>query len=988
MGNIIGEGFNKKIKLQVEKRQEVFGTTNKSNYQRYLNGRNAWIKLTSSVNIDENTANSTEGEKVIEKLRKYNIETSPGNTLAKDYVLFGGVSIGDNIRKGLNQTYTIGNSQGFRPMPGITSLDSKNRNRGSLRETNVTIKAYNTEQFTIIDTLYLRLGYTVLIEWGHSVYIDNNGAVKDMTSSDTLSSNFLNGTYKNQEELYKKIIENKLRLEGNYDAIYGKITNFSWSFEQDGTYNINLKIISLGDVIESLKINTIALGKFISSEEKKEAEENLAEADTDSEILIYSANKDSICKLFFDAKELLVKSSRQGSNEGIVTISDEEAKTLGFNSGNDFAMFEEVTRLNENRYYVRLGGFLQYMQDNKLFYDNNETPCIEIDFDEATNLIFTTPYVLSADPRICIVKTSIDMEGLENSPITVFEGLPKDFKEEVAGVLVGKLMNVYINTTYIVKAMESLKDPDNKDKVSLFDLLNYICEGINSSLGNLNTLSPVVDEEENRLYLLDETPLPNKTEIIKAKITDPNTDLTVFEIFGYKPNNSSFITELGIKTEISNNLATMITVGAQANGEAVGEDATAFSKWNNGLTDRVFKVKNSKEDINKVEDENFQKQKEEEIKNTIKEYSNFVTKISEFEFDDSIEEFPTVLTNFLNLLQAEKSQNEKTSSGTLGFIPINLNLTMVGLSGMKIYQKFIVSQNFLPYNYGSTLDFLIKGISHKIDNNGWLTTIESLSIPNTVSNGADQNIKYIKPPLTTTEGKSAPASSSARKALSSQEIQQSQSTLAGIKPGSCLAKVGPNINVPGILIPNQRNQYGRSISVDERKAALQKGYDSTFYEGQFKSGMCGRYTYTHAYNYIQSLNNKPTIRGAIAGGGNTANSPVYWGNLIKLGYTQYVVGKNITKTELTTAISSIQYNLGDVIVYWANENPNDGGASQYGHTQMYIGKNQIKEKIDPGKPPSGWTTDRFTNYGTSFVYRSNDKYPYNCWNILIFRIPY
>ena len=130
-----------------------------------------------------------------------------------------------------------------------------------VQKTNIQIKAYNTEQFAIIDTLYLRLGFTVLIEWGHSIYLTNDGKVKDTTAADTLSSNFLNGVYKNQEQVYKAINDKKIALQGNYDATYGKVTNFSWSFEQDGTYNITLKIVSLGDVIESLKINTIAKGK-------------------------------------------------------------------------------------------------------------------------------------------------------------------------------------------------------------------------------------------------------------------------------------------------------------------------------------------------------------------------------------------------------------------------------------------------------------------------------------------------------------------------------------------------------------------------------------------------------------------------------------------------------------------------------------------------------------------------------------------------------
>ena len=305
-------------------------------------------------------------------------------------------------------------------------------------------------------------------------------------------------------------------------------------------------------------------------------------------------------------------------------------------------MFVEVTRRNEERYYVRLGGFLQYLQDNRLFYNEDGSPCIKIDSDENTNLIFTTPYVLSADPRVCIVKATVDMEGMESPPITVFGDLPKDFKEEVSGVLVGKLMNVYLNMTYIVKTMDSLRNPDNKDAVSLFDLLKSLCDGINSSLGNLNKIEPVIDEEENRLYLLDETPLPNKSEILTTKKPGARTQLTRFEVFGYKPEYSNFITELGIKTEITNNLSSMISIGAQANGQAVGEDATAFSKWNEGLTDRVFKVKKSKDTNTQTPEQQAEEKKNIEKQNadTIKQYSDFVTKMSELNFDDSVDEFP------------------------------------------------------------------------------------------------------------------------------------------------------------------------------------------------------------------------------------------------------------------------------------------------------------------------------------------------------------
>jgi len=965
MGNIIGEGFNKKIHDQVLKRQSVFGATNKAPYQRYLNGRSPWIKLTSSVNLDATR---------VALLATKGITVSTGNELAKNNVLFGGTSIGDTIRKGYDQTYTVGGlSQGYRPMPGITSLESKNRNRGSVRETTIQIKAFNTEQFNIIDVLYLRLGFTVLIEWGHSVYVSNAGVVENMNASNTLSSQFLNGDFADHNACMDAIVTNKKTLDGNYDATYGKISNFSWSFEQDGTYNITLTVLSLGDVIESLKINTIAIGEVPpTAEESEEAAENLANADTESKILEYSKNKDSISKLFFDSKELLNK----GTATGQITLAAEaDVKALGFEGSSDIVMFVETTGWNEERYYVRLGGFLYYLLNNRLFYNKN-VPVIEVDYDENTNLIFTTPYVLSSDPRVCIVQADISMSGKDAK---IFADLPKKFKEKIGDVTVGKLMNVYLNMTYIVKAMDELKDKDGK--VPLYDLLNKICGGINSSLGNVNKISPTIDEENrNKLYFLDETTIPDVSKIIENKNPGASIELTRFEIFGYKPEFSSFITSLGIKTEVTNDLATTISIGAQASGEAVGEDATALSAWNNGCTDRIFPIKSTE----KTELTTEQKAQAAETatknqealntknKNTVDEYSSFITKMEELNFDDSIDNFPTVLTNFLELMQSQESVSKNQASPTIGFIPFNLNLSMVGLSGMKILQKFSINQQFLPSNYDETLEFLLKGITQKVDNKEWSTSIEALCIPKNVSSGASPALSYTAPPLTTTEtGTSYTTGGSV--ATSAAEQKAVASVLSGVTSGKCGAKV-ENTSVPGLDKPTDVL----------RKTALQQGYDATFYSGEYIKGRCSRYTFNHAYNYVQSLNKKPLSKGANISAGGDANQPGYWASLVKIGYAQHVAGKNITKTELTSLINGkIQFNLGDVIVYWANTG--GGSPQQYGHTQMYIGNGNIKvKKGGKWSEPSGWITDNFTNYSSTFVY---GKVANNCWNLLVFRAP-
>jgi hypothetical protein len=53
-------------------------------------------------------------------------------------------------------------------------------NRGSIKKATVKIKAYSRDQFDILDILYMRLGHTVLLEWGWSHYFNNSGKLETM----------------------------------------------------------------------------------------------------------------------------------------------------------------------------------------------------------------------------------------------------------------------------------------------------------------------------------------------------------------------------------------------------------------------------------------------------------------------------------------------------------------------------------------------------------------------------------------------------------------------------------------------------------------------------------------------------------------------------------------------------------------------------------------------------------------------------------------
>jgi hypothetical protein len=316
--NILGEGFPEEIINQVSKRQKIYGSGYTSIPRTpdeivYLNANTSWVKLVSSVNIDnpkiiQDQSLSTLGDSI------------KSNALAKKFVLFNGVNETPSDQRsgisldgsilGNNNAYGIGGTEfGLRPMMGIKSADIKHENRGSIRRASVQIKAFNKAQFDIIDVLYLRLGFNVLLEWGHSMYYNNgeNGLLQKDGIGSSLADNFLNGTrkgpYKSDVVTYDifldMIKQQRLESNGNYDAMFAKVCNFHWSFLPDGSYDITLDLVSVGDIVESFKINLLTNGPA----------ENITTSETESigdksstEIIDLYANQSSIGQYFYSLK--------------------------------------------------------------------------------------------------------------------------------------------------------------------------------------------------------------------------------------------------------------------------------------------------------------------------------------------------------------------------------------------------------------------------------------------------------------------------------------------------------------------------------------------------------------------------------------------------------------------------------------------------------------------------------------------------------------
>jgi hypothetical protein len=229
-----------------------------------LENKTAWVRLVSSVNTPEQSDQTY--------FRGLGVDIKDQTSLAKEFVLFGGTSkyLNKNsykTRSGISnvtpnlpkdgQYGILGekeiNKYGYRPMPGITSVNIETQGRlGSIRAATVSFKCWDKFQLDIIDALYFKLGYTAFLEWGHTFYYDSKSETLKSTelySIDPFDTNL------SKEEISRRVAKNNRETEGNYDGMLGMITNFNFSYNQEGGYDCTVKMIGLGVLAESIKIN-------------------------------------------------------------------------------------------------------------------------------------------------------------------------------------------------------------------------------------------------------------------------------------------------------------------------------------------------------------------------------------------------------------------------------------------------------------------------------------------------------------------------------------------------------------------------------------------------------------------------------------------------------------------------------------------------------------------------------------------------------------
>ena len=288
LSNVIGAPFDRYILDQLYIRAARNSTVQRSNEEvLFLANKTGWARLISSVNIVAGPQTQTTGnaffdigssikdiQSTLKFYEKLGLPTSTYNSpsaLAKNWILQAGTSIGQQgqgikLRAGFGPdgAYGLGGTEelGYRPMPGLTSVQVETVGRlGSLKQANINFKVWNMDQLNIVEALYFRLGYSMLLEWGHTQFFVNpsinngnpGGTFTVATNTFGLDDPFASGT--NKTTIQQKIAKKSKELSGNYDGMLGIVSNFNWSFNQEGGYDCTVKLIGLGSIIDTVRVN-------------------------------------------------------------------------------------------------------------------------------------------------------------------------------------------------------------------------------------------------------------------------------------------------------------------------------------------------------------------------------------------------------------------------------------------------------------------------------------------------------------------------------------------------------------------------------------------------------------------------------------------------------------------------------------------------------------------------------------------------------------
>jgi hypothetical protein len=772
--SIFKQTLSQTIQNQLKARTQVVSgvNNNRSNLLPWYLSKNSWVRMTSMVNYDSGKAKfEGDGQIKVEEDGIYN-----NTELAKKNILEGGqLYIKNNngkdipfLRKNVvNKDGAYGGSFdlrgnntvdpqytrqfGIRPMPGITSVNLHTISAyGSLFETTVNFYAWDNHQLNELEILFMRPGYSVLLEWGWSQYINNNNIP---TIFDGLTVPAFSNL--NQQDIYDRIETLRIKNDHNYDGMLGYVKNFSWKMMRNGGYECSTTLISMGEVISSLKISTNNIKTNQKPSFNNTSKDNYIYDDFENIFISlktlgegYNKSDNTINeeeytgkweydKNFISRNKIIEKLKFKGYNEDIIKRLQQQPFIKALKSSNE-------NKYPEGKYYeyISLDVFVAIidtyfnLQITSKKSSNSIDNMVKIIPPGQEDYCLASKDSISVDPSVCLVSNPIAFknefvkglnpiyeksQGVESpvQSVTLVDAtyiksndlvsLGGQFYDDT--LKVGKIGEIYVNIDLLLAEYKNIKNSANDDGVNLTVYFKNILNKISNALGGLNNFSlSTAGRDQNTLRIIDLYYLEQNTSKNKYE----------FDLMGL----GSIVRDANVESQIFENQSTIVAIAAQSRANLGDLYNSTQVYLNAGITDRVALAKYQPEEENTVENQG-------------NKDNTFYAKLFDF-----------LLYVRDNIVGADSSDNYAISTNTSGtvpytflkqfmlkyngelnfkaLLPFKLNIKLDGIGGIVVGEVFKVKKDILPRNYADkNLGFVITKISHNLQNNDWETTLET-----------------------------------------------------------------------------------------------------------------------------------------------------------------------------------------------------------------------------------------------------------------------
>lgn len=875
--NILGQPFSPWVTKQINVRQTSLGnSTNLTNNNLlYQNAKSPWLRLASTVDI------TLDGENHKKLIANTSIDGSilSGDTPARNFILQGGASklVGSKTEegdinysfKGLNAGLKGPNNsssnngdivvpqysgaygwggledRGFAPMPGLIGAKVEYYKSGALSKATVNMKCYTRNQLALMDVLYMRPGYNLLLEFGWSQYLDNDGTLQtydnflspalsfifdpisqlqppssdsngfsqhtnlspiNQSSGLSTSVSTLNFLPPNQtiqllepgevvEETHSDsyshfdvlnlIQKERIERAGNYEGVFGKINNFKWTFNPDGSYDCSVDLIGMGDMMESLKINTITYSikdvEQVTDEDKEENPDPPVVANRDKSTL------NGILWRYYEGFNTFPPPEKTqsgfirfaGQYQDIKIPNFPNVKTSIGNNGEMKTIYSAnniltipngllgvhikgtdlVGKNPSPQVYITFGSLLAVIQKHLLIYNENGCPLFSFDVDfrdlgNDKNYMICMPGQFSANPMSCLIPyygADADVNLNVGMPLTALNTfLQETGRQYYKNEHLSRLCNVYLNINNVVDILDNTKR-DEDGSLSLLTFVNAIIEDFTKSIGGINKITVKIDEATQHIRFIENSP---QSLTLTDDVEDDNKEFAKFNTFGVTVGDGgSFVRSINMEGGISSKFSSAIVIGAQANGNKPSSNSTGLSTYNEGLIDRVIPEKNNANHPKDSSPSNpndlnpFTMERREQSKSIESVWKKISPKIKQNEVyktdspslfnniynvrnwnSEEINALTELNINYMSLVSGYYVSIKKTKYAA--FLPFTLSLDIDGMSGMRLYERFNADDRILPPSYGKdNVDLVITTLNHNITSGDWTTQIATKTTP-------------------------------------------------------------------------------------------------------------------------------------------------------------------------------------------------------------------------------------------------------------------